>query len=191
MTGTTEAATNPTPDERTATSPSGRPEARGKHAPKKTDVWVGNQIRVRRVQAGMSQTDLGHELGLAFQQVQKYEKGTNRVSASRLDEIATILRCDVADFFPRRDRPADEVEALTLVNNFAAMRLMRAFAKIKDATLRASLVTQAESIGHLSELAGASGRPANGEAPQKAKLFGDPGASAPNPNPQPRSGGCR
>ncbi len=60
--------------------------------PHPIDVIVGKRIRLRRLQLSLSQTDLGQKLGVAFQQVQKYEKGTNRVSCSRLYEISKILR---------------------------------------------------------------------------------------------------
>ena len=63
------------------------------------DVHVGRQVRFARLKAGQSQTQLGRALGITFQQVQKYEKGSNRISASRLFEIAKALHVDVRDFF--------------------------------------------------------------------------------------------
>jgi transcriptional regulator with XRE-family HTH domain len=63
------------------------------------EALIGERIRSRRIQAGISQETLGRALGLTFQQVQKYEKGVNRVSAGRLLKIAEVLQCNVMDFF--------------------------------------------------------------------------------------------
>src|SRR3982074_2500536 len=70
-----------------------------KKAPNPIDKHVGSRVRMRRMMLSMSQTDLGDALGLTFQQVQKYEKGTNRVGASRLQHISQILQVPVAFFF--------------------------------------------------------------------------------------------
>src|SRR6267378_4357029 len=68
-------------------------------APNPVDKYVGSRVRMRRIMLGMSQEKLGEALGLTFQQVQKYEKGTNRVGASRLQQIAEILQVPVAFLF--------------------------------------------------------------------------------------------
>ena len=70
-----------------------------KKAPNPTDKYVGSRVRMRRLMLAMSQEKLGEKLGLTFQQVQKYEKGTNRIGASRLQHIAQILKVPVAFFF--------------------------------------------------------------------------------------------
>ena len=70
-----------------------------KKAPNPIDKHVGSRVRMRRMMLSMSQEKLGDALGLTFQQVQKYEKGTNRVGASRLQQIAQILQVPVAFFF--------------------------------------------------------------------------------------------
>src|SRR5688572_2571155 len=70
-----------------------------KKAPNPTDKHVGARVRMRRMMLGMSQEKLGDALGLTFQQVQKYEKGANRIGASRLQQIAHILQVPVAFFF--------------------------------------------------------------------------------------------
>ena len=70
-----------------------------KKAPNPTDQHVGSRVRMRRMMLAMSQGKLGAALGLTFQQVQKYEKGTNRIGASRLQQISDILRVPVAFFF--------------------------------------------------------------------------------------------
>src|SRR5260221_13330597 len=71
-----------------------------KKGPNETDVLVGRRVRIRRVELGLSQTQLGNALGVTFQQVQKYEKGTNRIGASRLHAISGVLRVSVSYFFP-------------------------------------------------------------------------------------------
>ena len=73
-----------------------------KHGPTQTDVLVGSRVRVRRLELGLSQTALANELGVTFQQVQKYEKGTNRIGASRLHAMARVLGVPVTYFFPDR-----------------------------------------------------------------------------------------
>lgn len=67
--------------------------------PDKTDIHVGTRIRMRRIERKISQSELGDALGVSFQQVQKYEKGVNRVGAGRLQQIATALECTTNFFF--------------------------------------------------------------------------------------------
>ncbi len=74
-----------------------------KKKPNPIDIHVGSRIRLRRTMLGMSQEKLGESLGITFQQIQKYEKGTNRVGASRLQNISAILNVPVS-FFRRRTR---------------------------------------------------------------------------------------
>ena len=73
--------------------------------PDEVDVHVGNRVRLRRKELGLSQVRLAQSLGIAFQQVQKYECGTNRISASRLFKIAQVLRVRVDSFFEGLDKP--------------------------------------------------------------------------------------
>ncbi|MCA0016647.1 helix-turn-helix domain-containing protein, partial [Mesorhizobium sp. B264B1A] len=80
-----------------------------KKKPNPIDIHVGSRIRLRRNMLGMSQEKLGENLGITFQQIQKYEKGTNRVGASRLQAIASILGVPVAFFF--EDAPGQESPA--------------------------------------------------------------------------------
>lgn len=96
-----------------------------KKSPNPIDQHVGQRVRVRRVLCGMSQTALANELGLTFQQLQKYESGANRISASRLWAISKILDVPVSWFFEGIDgEPADEIstkrETLELVRNIEA-----------------------------------------------------------------------
>jgi len=72
------------------------------------DRLIGSRIRAARLQMGLSQTELGDALGITFQQVQKYEKGTNRVSASRLYKIGHLLNMDIQDFFKGADEAQTE-----------------------------------------------------------------------------------
>ena len=86
---------------------------RGTGVPDPIDVYVGGQIRTRRLLLGMNQEELAQRLGLTFQQVQKYESGANRVSASRLWEIAAILKMPIGYFFPAdqgQHRPNEQLQ---------------------------------------------------------------------------------
>jgi transcriptional regulator with XRE-family HTH domain len=82
-----------------------------KKKPNPIDIHVGSRIRLRRTMLGMSQEKLGEALGITFQQIQKYEKGTNRVGASRLQNISTILNVPVSFFF--EDAPGDPATGST------------------------------------------------------------------------------
>jgi len=95
--------------------------------PNPIDKYVGSRARMRRLMLGMSQEKLGDELGITFQQVQKYEKGTNRVSASRLQAMACILQVTVSFFFEGAPQIAGPVQ-------------------IEDASLRRSVVRLVEEI---------------------------------------------
>ena len=127
-----------------------------KKAPNPIDKHVGSRVRMRRMMLSMSQEKLGDALGLTFQQVQKYEKGTNRIGAGRLHQIARILKVPVSFFFegsPRDGAGASEVEQAplpTYVADFLAtsdgLALTKAFMQIKDATLRRRIVSLVEEI---------------------------------------------
>jgi transcriptional regulator with XRE-family HTH domain len=122
------------------------------------DKHVGSRVRMRRLMLDMSQTDLGDALGLTFQQVQKYEKGSNRVSASRLQQLSKILQVPVPFFFEGAPapigRPAAEASAdapsPSFVSDFLAtsegLDLVRAFTCIEDAKLRRAIVRLVEQI---------------------------------------------
>jgi transcriptional regulator with XRE-family HTH domain len=107
----------------------------------KPDIEMGKRIRLRRVEQRISQAELGQKLGVSFQQVQKYEKGVNRVGAARLQQIATALDVPVT-FFYDGDGKSREVESLL----FLDIRLLRAYSKIKDQTVQRQLVSLMESI---------------------------------------------
>ena len=126
-------------------------------APNPVDKYVGSRVRMRRIMLGMSQEKLGEALGLTFQQVQKYEKGTNRVGASRLQQISEILAgagvVSVRRRPERRGRTASgfsEGASPAYVSDFLAtsegLALTRAFTRITDAKMRRSIVELVEQI---------------------------------------------
>jgi transcriptional regulator with XRE-family HTH domain len=106
---------------------------------------IGKRIRLRRVEQRISQAELGQKLGVSFQQVQKYEKGVNRVGAARLQQIATALDVPVT-FFYDGDGKAREVESLLFLDSSFSLRLLRAYSKIKDQTVQRQLTSLMESI---------------------------------------------
>jgi transcriptional regulator with XRE-family HTH domain len=128
-----------------------------KKAPNPIDKHVGSRVRMRRMMLGMSQEKLGDALGLTFQQVQKYEKGTNRIGASRLQQISMILQVPVAFFFegaptvhPSSNDGMREAPSPAYVSDFLAtsegLALTKAFTRIKDAKLRRRIVDLVEQI---------------------------------------------
>jgi transcriptional regulator with XRE-family HTH domain len=111
----------------------------------KPDIEMGKKIRLRRVEQRISQSDLGEKLGVSFQQVQKYEKGVNRVGASRLQQIASALDVPVT-FFYDSDNKTREVESLLFLDSAFSLRLLRAYSRIKSQAVQRQLVTLMESI---------------------------------------------
>ena len=120
--------------------------------PNPIDRHVGARVRMRRMMIGMSQEKLGESLGLTFQQVQKYEKGTNRISASRLQQISETLNIPLAYFFKGApvaegsvnggfaEGNPEEGFASDFVMTAEGLSLNRAFAKITDAKVRKRIV---------------------------------------------------
>jgi transcriptional regulator with XRE-family HTH domain len=128
-----------------------------KKVPNPTDTYVGARVRMRRMMLKMSQEKLGDGLDLTFQQIQKYEKGTNRIGASRLQEISNILQVPVSFFFEGGPRPAGhngsgmgEAPSPAYVSDFLAtsdgLSLTKAFMRIKNAKLRRKIVELVEQI---------------------------------------------
>ena len=118
-----------------------------KKQPDSLDIKVGSKVRALRLERQMSQEKLGDALGLTFQQVQKYEKGTNRISAGRLQRIAAILEVPVSVFFTDANPPAGGAESLfDLVDTGSALRLLRAYSRIPSPALKRALTTLAEEI---------------------------------------------
>jgi transcriptional regulator with XRE-family HTH domain len=112
--------------------------------PNPIDIEVGRRIRLRRTEMGMSQTQLGDELGITFQQVQKYEKGVNRVGASRLVKISEVLKTSV-QFLTNQTANDDSSFSELLVQPYA-MDLLKAYTSIKDKKVRASLLRLVDEI---------------------------------------------
>jgi transcriptional regulator with XRE-family HTH domain len=111
------------------------------------DVEVGQRIRARRMAKGMSQTELGSLLGVTFQQVQKYEKGVNRVGAGRLVRVAEALDVSVSFFFGVTDAGGkDTREILGFLDTSYALRLLRAFSRIPHGEVQRAVVDLVESI---------------------------------------------
>ena len=110
------------------------------------DAYVGEKIRGYRNQLGISQAELGDELGVSFQQVQKYEKGVNRVTGARLQQIAEAFNCVVTDLLP--EQSSGRKPKLSNVDRIVAtkdgMKLVDSFVTIKNENLRAALVDLAK-----------------------------------------------
>ena len=124
-----------------------------KKSPNDADRHIGSQIRARRIAIGMSQEKLGDLLGLTFQQVQKYEKGMNRVGASRLLEIATILQVPVTYFYeglsPEKSKVSiEEKTASLLLATMEGQRLIKAFSRIESPEFRRKVVELVEVISN-------------------------------------------
>jgi transcriptional regulator with XRE-family HTH domain len=121
-------------------------------APNPVDKYVGSRVRMRRIMLGMSQEKLGEALGLTFQQIQKYEKGTNRVGASRIQQIAEILQVPVSFLFeggPSGTPGPDgfsEGASPSYVSTSEGLALTKAFTRIGDSKLRRSIVDLVEQI---------------------------------------------
>lgn len=127
-----------------------------KKSPNPIDVHVGSRVRLRRMMLGMSQEKLGEALGITFQQIQKYEKGTNRVGASRLQHIATVLKVPVSFFF--EDAPGTPEEAMgfaerqphsyvvDFLSSSEGLSLNKSFVRIKDARVRRRIVDLVQSL---------------------------------------------
>ena len=122
--------------------------------PHSVDVHVGKRIRMRRMTINKSQTDLADSCGITFQQVQKYEKGTNRVSASRLQQFATILGVPVSFFFDglasgraNQKNKHDDLAQQLLSTRFG-VELTKAFMAINDKPMRRAIVAMVEEIAN-------------------------------------------
>lgn len=142
----------------------------GTKRPNSMDAHVGSRVRLRRMMMGMSQEKLGEQMGLTFQQIQKYERGINRVSASRLWELARVLGVNVQFFFEELQVSAEEpqtpgfaeAQAESTIIEFLGSRdgleLNRAFVRIRDARVRRSIVDLVRSL---------AGESATGETPAR------------------------
>ena len=135
-----------------------------KKQPNPIDIHVGSRVRLRRMMLGMSQERLGENLGITFQQIQKYEKGTNRIGASRLQHIARVLTVPVSFFF--EDAPGavatdssgngmSEQPSASYVVDFLSssegIQLNKAFIRIKDAKLRRKVIELVRAMAGTDE----------------------------------------
>jgi transcriptional regulator with XRE-family HTH domain len=132
-----------------------------KKVPNPIDIHVGSRVRLRRMLVGMSQEKLGEMLGLTFQQIQKYEKGANRIGASRLYQISQILDVPVQFFFEDiaaehqmspRGSGFSETDPAPLVMDFVSsaegLQLNRSYTRISDPTVRKKLLELVKSLSH-------------------------------------------
>ncbi len=132
----------------------------GEKKPHPVDVHVGGRVRLRRSMLGMSQDKLGESLGLTFQQIQKYEKGVNRIGASRLFEIAHILGVPVQFMFEDYDvatgraygfsesgaEDEDSAAVTSLLNSPEGVQLCKHFAEIRDPKVRKRIIDLIKSL---------------------------------------------
>ena len=129
--------------------------------PNPIDVHVGGRVRLKRTMMGMSQEKLGDGLGITFQQVQKYEKGANRIGASRLQQISAVLKTPISFFF--EDAPSStpvaaggmaEADSSNYVVDFLStsegLQLNRNFVKIKDPLIRKKIIDLVRSLSEES-----------------------------------------
>jgi len=129
--------------------------------PNPIDAYVGSRVRTRRLMLGMSQERLAEQIGVTFQQVQKYEKGTNRIGASRLQAIANVLAVPVAFFFQQDNTQPLNTDGLGAINGLEdlsefltskeGLNLNKAFMKINDPSIRQSVLTLIKSLANASE----------------------------------------
>jgi transcriptional regulator with XRE-family HTH domain len=125
--------------------------------PSPVDVHVGQRLKQRRNEVGKTQEYLAESVGLTFQQIQKYEKGANRISASRLQQFADTLNVDVPWFFEgapgsrgaglSADHSTKELKEFTSLPD--AQRLMKAFVQIEDKELRRHIAQLVERLGEI------------------------------------------
>ncbi|PKA45285.1 helix-turn-helix domain-containing protein (plasmid) [Rhizobium sullae] len=126
-------------------------------SPNAIDVYVGGRVRLRRKVLGLSQGSLAEALGITFQQIQKYEKGANRIGASRLQRIAEILCVPVGFFFENDAAVSADIDARRETNEVAlfitskeGLALSKAFLAIEDANIRQKLLALTRSLGSTS-----------------------------------------
>jgi transcriptional regulator with XRE-family HTH domain len=114
----------------------------------KMDKLVGRNIRVHRLVRGLTQEGLGEKLGVTFQQIQKYEKGTNRVGSGRLYQIAALLEVPVTAFFEGGETAAVQRNSspFDLLADPVSLRLVQAFSEIEDHKTRRAVLALVESM---------------------------------------------
>jgi transcriptional regulator with XRE-family HTH domain len=143
-------------------APGGRRRRRKSDRPNPIDVHVGTRVRLRRTLLGMSQEKLGDALGLTFQQVQKYERGANRIGASRLFDLSRVLDVPVSFFFDDikaetieaaqaepglREQPSASYEPDPMMRR-ETLELVRAYYRIPDTQIRRRLFDLTKAIAN-------------------------------------------
>jgi transcriptional regulator with XRE-family HTH domain len=143
----------------------GEAPERGTRRPNPIDIHVGNRVRLQRMLVGISQEKLGERLGLTFQQVQKYEKGINRIGASRLFELSRVLGVPVQFFYddaplggqsqtaatPGFAERAPDSHVFEFLSSREGLELNRAFSRITDPKVRRSVLDLVRSLAGESE----------------------------------------
>lgn len=109
------------------------------------DREIGRRVRMRRLEIGMSQESLGHALALTFQQVQKYEKGINRISSGRLQQVAKILNVPVTFFYDELSKSGGSAIS-TMLDSAYSLRILKAFTRIENRDIQRATVELVESI---------------------------------------------
>ncbi len=133
--------------------------AEAKKTPNPIDIHVGSRVRLRRTMQGMSQEKLGNALGITFQQIQKYEKGTNRIGASRMQQISSALKVPVSFFFEDAPLPAGsvvsgmaEASSTSYVVDFLSspegIQLNRAFVRITNPAIRRKIIDLVRTLAN-------------------------------------------
>ena len=129
--------------------------------PNPIDVHVGSRLRMRRMLVGMSQEKLGESLDLTFQQIQKYEKGSNRISASRLYDMSRILDVPVQFFFDdmvradaasigKADKPSGSFEMIEFLSSPDGAQLVRTFSEIESPEVRRNILDLVKSVSGIA-----------------------------------------
>lgn len=132
--------------------------------PNPIDVHVGSRLRMRRMLVGMSQEKLGESLDLTFQQIQKYEKGSNRISASRLYDMSRILDVPVQFFFDdmvradaagtgKADKPSGSFEMIEFLSSPDGAQLVRTFSEIESPEVRRNILDLVKSVSGIATAA--------------------------------------
>ena len=125
------------------------------------DTLVGRNVRILRKNRGMSQTELANKIGVTFQQVQKYENGSNRIGSGRLHRISIVLNVPITTLFDGVDHSVDSQPDLTpsaMLTGPYALRLLRAFSQLADTGLRKSIAEMVENMPASPKGSGASKR---------------------------------
>jgi len=118
-----------------------------KRGPAPEDEEVGRKIRIRRIEINLSQKELGDALGVSFQQIQKYEKGVNRISMGRLSEIARRLDVPLSYFFSAENNAQREVDELITIDTKLSIRLLQAYQRIPEGQRRPLILLMERMAG--------------------------------------------